>query len=83
MAMTLLSVREAAARLNVHENTLRNWESRGLLKAIHLPYSNYRRFDEAEISRMQREMRTQFAPTDEGATAIPRTKPLIIHGDSE
>ena len=80
---TLLSVREAAARLSVHENTLRNWESRGLLKAVHLPYSNYRRFEESEIRRMQQEMRNEFAPADEGVTKIPRTKPSIVHGDMD
>ena len=30
--------------LGVHENTIRNWEARGLFRAVHLPGSGYRRF---------------------------------------
>ncbi len=81
MARTLLTVREAATRLQVHENTLRNWERRGLIRAVHLPHSNYRRFDESEISRMQREMRNSAAPTDEGSVIVPASRPSIVHGD--
>jgi excisionase family DNA binding protein len=43
-----LNVRETATRLGVHENTVRNWEEKGLLRAVKLPGSGYRRFDEAE-----------------------------------
>ena len=38
-----LNVRDTARVLGVHENTIRNWESRGLLRAIHLPGSGFRR----------------------------------------
>jgi DNA-binding transcriptional MerR regulator len=62
----LFNLRQAATRLGVHENTARNWESKGILRAIHLPTSRYRRFEIGEIERMQREMREQLAPADEG-----------------
>ena len=39
MPTALVNVREAAARLGVHENTIRNWEAKGILRAIHLPGS--------------------------------------------
>ena len=38
--MALMTVRSAAQALGVHENTVRNWESRGLLRAIHLRASD-------------------------------------------
>ena len=66
MPAALINVREAAARLGVHENTIRNWEQRGILRAIHLPVSNYRRFELSEIERMARETRSHLAPADEG-----------------
>jgi len=31
---TMLSVRETARRLGVHENTVRNWQKRGLIRAV-------------------------------------------------
>src|SRR5687768_13277870 len=51
----LLTVREAARRLGVHENTVRNWADRGLLEAIHAPQTRYRRFRAADVERLVRE----------------------------
>jgi DNA-binding transcriptional MerR regulator len=51
-----LNVRETARILGVHENTVRNWESRGIIVAIHLPGSGFRRFPPDEVERMRREM---------------------------
>lgn len=84
MVGTTIGVREVAARLGVHENTIRNWEARGVLHALRLPVSGYRRFDEREVERFAREMRTQFAPADEGPAieAVP-LRGTIIHGDIE
>jgi uncharacterized protein YjcR len=78
-----MNVREAAARLGVHENTIRNWESKGILRAIHLPVSQYRRFEASEIERMAREMRSHLAPADEGHIVEPRApiKGEIVYGD--
>lgn len=83
MPVTLINVREAAARLGVHENTIRSWEQKGILRAIHLPVSNYRRFEVSEIERMAREMRSHLAPADEGHVIEP-SRPVkgdIVYGD--
>lgn len=65
----LVGVRAAARTLGVHENTLRNWEARGLLKATRLP-SGIRRFSADDVARMREEMMTQFAP----ATELPERR---------
>jgi excisionase family DNA binding protein len=66
MATTdFLNVRQAADELGVHENTIRNWEDRGLLHGIRLPGSGFRRFPREEIDRMRREMFGSYAPPDE------------------
>jgi excisionase family DNA binding protein len=57
-----MNVRDAAARLGVHENTVRNIERRGELKAIRLPGSGFRRFRREDVERMRQEMWSQFAP---------------------
>lgn len=82
MAGTMMNVRAVATRLGVHENTVRNWEARGILHAVRLPVSGYRRFDEREVERFSREMRTHCAPADEGPTidAAP-LQGTIHHGD--
>jgi excisionase family DNA binding protein len=60
-----LNVRETAQQLGVHENTVRNWEERGVLRGIKLPGSGFRRFPREEIERMRREMLQTYAPTSE------------------
>lgn len=74
MATELLSVRATAERLGVHENTIRNWETRGLLRSIRLPGSNFRRFPREEVERMRREMFEHYAPAtempEEGRTGV-------------
>ncbi len=62
-----LNVRETAARLGVHENTIRNWNAKGILPASRLPGSGFRRFLRADVERMRAEMWSQFAP----ATEVP------------
>lgn len=57
-----LNVRQTARQLGVHENTVRNLESRGELRAVRLPGSGFRRFRKEDIDRMRREMWSQFAP---------------------
>jgi len=57
-----LNVRETAEQLGVHENTVRNLEKRGQLKAVRLPGSGFRRFRKEDIERMRAEMWSQFAP---------------------
>lgn len=67
-----LNVRETAQRLGVHENTVRNWANRGILRALRLPGSGYRRFDAAQVDRIAREMRDAAAP----AIEVPAARPM-------
>jgi excisionase family DNA binding protein len=53
--MALLGVREAAQRLEVHENTLRRWEKSGLIRAVKLP-TGVRRFRAEDVERLYEEM---------------------------
>lgn len=62
----LLNVRDTARALGVHENTIRNWEARGLLRAVHLPGSGFRRFAAEDVERLRAEMFQQLAPATEG-----------------
>jgi excisionase family DNA binding protein len=72
-----LNVRETAKQLGLHENTVRNLERRGELKAIRLPGSGFRRFRKQDIERMRKEMWSQFAPD----TTLPpeRRRPAKRH----
>jgi excisionase family DNA binding protein len=84
MPDTMIGARQVAARLGVHENTIRNWEERGILRALRLPGSGYRRFDLEEVERLAQEMHTQFAPADEGPALDGSTlQGVIVHGDIE
>jgi excisionase family DNA binding protein len=67
-----LNVRETAHRLGVHENTVRNWADRGLLRPLRLPGSGYRRFDIAEVDRLAREMHEAAAPVEEARVVRPK-----------
>ncbi|MBE3562940.1 MAG: recombinase family protein [Hydrogenibacillus schlegelii] len=49
--MELLSIREAAKKLGVHPNRLREWEKKGLIRPIRLP-SGHRRYLVEEIDRI-------------------------------
>lgn len=60
-----MNVRDAARQLGVHENTVRNLERRGELKAVRLPGSGFRRFRKEDVDRMREEMFSQFAPDTE------------------
>ena len=51
-----LTLKEAARILGVHENTLRNWERRGLIRLIRLPGSRYQRVPVAEVERLIAQM---------------------------
>jgi len=68
-----LNVRETAGRLGVHENTVRNWADRGILRPLRLPGSGYRRFDVAEVDRLAREMREAVAPVEEARVVRPKS----------
>lgn len=50
----MLGVKETARRLNVHENTVRNWEATGVLPGVRLSSpSRYRRFRAADVERLK------------------------------
>lgn len=78
-----LSVRETARRLGVHENTIRNWQERGVLRAVKLPGSGYRRFDLQEVERLRNEMLNDMPPAIEGPVIRPKGRKRIVHGDEE
>lgn len=48
---TSLTVREAARRLGVHENTIRRYADRGLIRAVRLP-SGVRRIQRDDVERL-------------------------------
>jgi hypothetical protein len=62
----LLNVRDTARALGVHENTVRNWEERGILRAARLPGSGYRRFAVQDVKRLRTKTFEQLAPATEG-----------------
>jgi excisionase family DNA binding protein len=62
----LLNVRDTARALGVHENTVRNWQERGILRAVRLPGSGYRRFSSQDVERLRAEMFEHLAPATEG-----------------
>ena len=51
----LLSVRETARRLGVHENTVRNWAREGILPTARIPGSRFHRFDARDVGRLRRQ----------------------------
>lgn len=61
---TLITVREAARRLGVHENTIRNWQRRGIIGRQFILPSGIRRFSAEDIDRMRDEMWSQFPSPD-------------------
>jgi hypothetical protein len=80
----LLNVRDTARALGVHENTVRNWEARGLLRAVRLPGSGFRRFAVEDVERLRAEMYDQFAPATEGPVVYPGRKRSgrLVFGDA-
>lgn len=57
--MPLMTVRDSARGLGVHENTLRRWEAKGLIRAVRLP-SGVRRFRSEDIATIRHQMFTGF-----------------------
>lgn len=64
MAVRFLTTRAAAGALGVHENTLRHWEERGIIRAIRLPGSNFRRYRPQDVDELSRQMHRQLARHD-------------------
>ncbi len=57
----LLTISQAAARLGVHQKTLRSWADKGLVPVVRLP-SGYRRFRPGDIEQMRRQMGLDARP---------------------
>lgn len=69
----LIQVRQAARALGVHENTIRRWEERGLLRAVRLP-SGVRRFRAEDIEAVREGMFSGFPPLREDDDVVPVTR---------
>lgn len=54
-----MAVRDAAKRLGVHENTIRNMVNDGRLSAARIAGSNYRRVSIAEVDLLVKQMKAQ------------------------
>jgi hypothetical protein len=54
--MRLLRGRESARQLGVHENTLRAWEARGIIRAFRLPGSGFRRYRQEDVDKLSSQM---------------------------
>ncbi len=50
--LTLLTLREACAMLKCHPNTLRNWDRKGILKAVRIGERGDRRYKKEDIVKM-------------------------------
>ena len=59
---TFISFREAAQRLGVHENTVRRYADRGLIRAVRLP-SGIRRLRRTDVEAMQQPGSDQASAT--------------------
>jgi excisionase family DNA binding protein len=68
-----LTLKRAARRLGVHEQTLRTWERHGLIRMVRLPGSGHRRVPVAEIERLQGAM--SATPTNSVRLVPPRQDP--------
>jgi excisionase family DNA binding protein len=78
----MIPLREAAQRLGVHENTVRNWIDRGVIVGVRLP-TGTRRLPVAEVERLEREMvamPTSFAPEVVVAAPKPVTEEEVPPG---
>ena len=51
-----LTAREVAHVLNIHVNTVRRWENRGIMRAYRIGRRGDRRFKQTEILRVMREV---------------------------
>jgi excisionase family DNA binding protein len=71
IAPETISIKEAAARLSVHENTVRNWIDRGLLDGYRTP-TGRRKLRLDDVQRVQREMYgVPVAPRELDASTPP------------
>ncbi len=69
---TLISVREAARRLGVHENTVRRYADRGLIRAVRLP-SGVRRILPEDLGFLGRDSASASGGPSASGRESPRT----------
>jgi excisionase family DNA binding protein len=69
---TMMTIREAARRLGVHENTVRRYADRGLVRAVRLP-SGVRRVHRADVERLQSGPAQRKPASDASAINRPAT----------
>lgn len=67
--MALMQVRETATALGVSENTIRRWESRGLIAAVRLP-SGVRRFRPEDVEATRARMYEGLPPLEHGDDVV-------------
>lgn len=48
----LITLREACQILKVHPNTLRQWDNKGILKAVRLGVKKVRRYRKSDLLRL-------------------------------
>jgi len=48
----ILTMKQASELLNVHSNTLRNWDNKGILKAIRFGSRRDRRYKKSDIFKL-------------------------------
>lgn len=67
-----VTLREAARRIGVHENTVRNWVARGLIEPVKLPGSRYQRFRADDVDRVahRQEISAEKARRTQGTTEL-------------
>ena len=67
-----LTLRDAARRIGVHENTIRNWVSRGLLQPVKVAGVRYQRFRADDIDQVahQQQVSSEKARRTEGTTEL-------------
>jgi excisionase family DNA binding protein len=65
-----ISIREAARRLKVHENTIRNWADTGRLHPVVPPGQRYRKLDAAEVAKVALELHGVVSTMGESRRAL-------------
>jgi excisionase family DNA binding protein len=77
-----IPVRRAAALIGVHENTLRNWAARGIIRTVRLPGSGFQRIPTSEVDRIRAEMWRDMPNPDWTGTA-PLVSSVITDDEVE
>ena len=67
---SLLTVRDVAALLHVHSNTVRRWSDRGLITALRITQRGDRRFTQNEIVHFLEELNTHRGNEKESSRSL-------------